>query len=174
MAYAGPTFFADNAKALEIKETANVHFRNKEYQKAVDLYSSIINQYDDRVMLATISVVRCNRAACYLNLGEYQRCIDDCYISLLFQTSTPGLADKARFRLQQATKALDEIDEQKRAVDPPQAPPRVLHTNLRGGLLCSKLNYLRGMPLKEARWLLLLIRLTLAPSASSRGARGGR
>ncbi|KAJ7759387.1 hypothetical protein DFH07DRAFT_817479 [Mycena maculata] len=118
MAYAGPTFFTDNAKALEIKETANAHFRNKEYQKALDLYSSIINQYDDRVMLDTISIARCNRAACYLNLGEYQRCIDDCNISLLFVSPTPGVADKARFRLAKATKALDDIDEEKRAVDP--------------------------------------------------------
>jgi tetratricopeptide (TPR) repeat protein len=59
------------AKALEIKEVANVHFRAKEYEKALDLYSSIINQYDDRVMINTINIARCNRAACYLNLGEY-------------------------------------------------------------------------------------------------------
>ncbi|KAJ6544954.1 hypothetical protein DFH09DRAFT_1321465 [Mycena vulgaris] len=118
MAHAGPTFFADNAKALEIKDTANAHFRAKEYQTALDLYSSIINQYDDRVMHDTICIVRCNRAACYLNLGEYQRCIDDCHIALLFMSTNPAITEKAKFRLAKATKALDDLDDQKRALDP--------------------------------------------------------
>ncbi|KAJ7683648.1 hypothetical protein B0H17DRAFT_29072 [Mycena rosella] len=118
MAHAGPTFYADNAKALDIKEAANAHFREKEYQKALDLYSSIINQYDDRVMLDTIRVARCNRAACYLNLGEYQHCIDDCHIALLFMSTDPAISNKARYRLAKATKALDDIDAQKRAIDP--------------------------------------------------------
>ncbi|KAJ7111903.1 hypothetical protein C8R44DRAFT_985351 [Mycena epipterygia] len=118
MAYAGPTFYADNAKALKIKETANVHFREKDYQKALDLYSSIINQYDDRVMLDTIRIARCNRAACYLNLGEYQNCIDDCNIALLFVSASPTITEKAKFRLAKATKALDDIDDQRRATDP--------------------------------------------------------
>ncbi|KAJ7253435.1 hypothetical protein C8J57DRAFT_1348072 [Mycena rebaudengoi] len=117
-AYAKPTFYGDNAKALEIKEVANVHFRAKEYEKALDLYSSIINQYDDRVMINTINIARCNRAACYLNLGEYQRCIDDCHIVLLFRSDTPNLMEKAKLRLEGATKALDDIDEKRRAVDP--------------------------------------------------------
>ncbi|KAJ7767231.1 hypothetical protein B0H16DRAFT_1882592 [Mycena metata] len=117
-AHAGPTFFADNAKALEIKEAANALFRAKDYQKALDLYSSIINQYDDRVMLATIAIARCNRAACYLNLEQYQNCIDDCNISLLFQTFNPNVAEKAKFRLAKATKALDDIDAEKKAADP--------------------------------------------------------
>ncbi|KAJ7041788.1 hypothetical protein C8F04DRAFT_1078710 [Mycena alexandri] len=117
-AHAGPTFYADNAKALEIKETANVHFRAKDYQKALDLYTSIINQYDDRIMLETIAIARCNRAACYLNLEQYQNCIDDCNITLLFVSSNPNVATKAEFRLAKATRALDDIDAQKKAVDP--------------------------------------------------------
>jgi hypothetical protein len=43
--------------------------RNK-YQRALDLYSTIINQYDDRVMHETIRIARCNRAACFLELGK--------------------------------------------------------------------------------------------------------
>ncbi|KAJ7157615.1 hypothetical protein C8R43DRAFT_1125292 [Mycena crocata] len=118
MATAGPTFYSDNAKALEIKDVANAHYRAGEHQKALDLYSSIINQYDDRVMINTICIARCNRAACYLTLGEYQRCIDDCNIALLFQMSSLTLHDKARYRLAAATKALDDIDDQKHAADP--------------------------------------------------------
>ncbi|KAJ7883943.1 hypothetical protein B0H13DRAFT_2046057 [Mycena leptocephala] len=114
MAYAGPTFFADNAKALEIKETANAHFRAKEYQRALDLYSTIINQYDDRVMHETIRIARCNRAACSSNL--YQRCIDDCNIVLVFMPT--AIDEKAKYRRAKATKALDDIDAQRRAIDP--------------------------------------------------------
>ncbi|KAJ6514726.1 hypothetical protein DFH09DRAFT_252689 [Mycena vulgaris] len=104
MAHAGPTFFADNAMALEIKDTANAHFRAKEYQAALDLYSSIINQYDDRVMHDTIRIARCNRAACHLNLGEYQRCIDDCHIALLFMSTNPAMTEKAEFGLRKLRK----------------------------------------------------------------------
>ncbi|KAJ7817749.1 hypothetical protein B0H14DRAFT_2841581 [Mycena olivaceomarginata] len=117
MAYAGPTFLTDTAKALEIKEIANTHFRAKEYQKALDIYSDIINQYSKRVMIETIRVSRCNRAACYLHLGEYQRCIDECHI-VMFYVGSPALVEKAEYRLAKATQALDDIDAEKRAVDP--------------------------------------------------------
>ncbi|KAJ6459465.1 hypothetical protein C8R47DRAFT_1162058 [Mycena vitilis] len=117
MASAGPTFYADNAKALEIKDAANIQFRAGAYQTALDLYSSIITQYDDRVMMETINIARCNRAACYLNLEQYQSCVDDCHIVLLFQ-SKPSIMAKAEHRLAMATKALDDIDAERRTTDP--------------------------------------------------------
>ncbi|KAF8173592.1 hypothetical protein K438DRAFT_1980850 [Mycena galopus ATCC 62051] len=116
-AYSGPTFYADNAEALKIKETANIHFRAGEYKKALEIYTSIINTYSKRVMVETIRVARCNRAACYLHLGEYQRCIDECHIVLMY-IGSPALMEKARHRLVKADLALDDIDAQKRALDP--------------------------------------------------------
>ncbi|KAJ6620047.1 hypothetical protein B0H10DRAFT_2023420 [Mycena sp. CBHHK59/15] len=147
MAYAGPTFYADNAKALEIKDVANTHFRAKEYQKALDLYTSIINQYDDRVMIDTINVVRCNRAACYLNLRDYQRCIDDCNIVLLF-VSSDSVTEKARFRLAKATKALDDIDDQCRAADPtyPGRPKYDVQERMRAQMRESSANSAKFQP----------------------------
>ncbi|KAK7006232.1 hypothetical protein R3P38DRAFT_3037446 [Favolaschia claudopus] len=117
MAYSGPDFFKENAKALEIKESANAHFRAKEYQKACDIYSEIIDRFSGRVMIETTRVARCNRAACYLNLGEYQRCIDDCNI-VMFYMGSPELVEKARYRREKATQSLDEIDAQRREADP--------------------------------------------------------
>ncbi|KAJ6512568.1 hypothetical protein C8R45DRAFT_323528 [Mycena sanguinolenta] len=135
MAYSGPTFFAENAKALEIKEIANTHFRAGEYEKALEIYSNIINQYSKRVMIETIRVARCNHAACYLQLGEYQRCIDECNL-VMFYFGSPALVEKAKYRLEKATKALDDIDAEKRAIDPtyPGRPKYNIYDRIRDQL----------------------------------------
>ncbi|KAJ6466846.1 hypothetical protein C8R45DRAFT_1219202 [Mycena sanguinolenta] len=117
MAYSRPWFSADHIKILEVKEIANIHFRAGQYEQALEMYTGLINRYSKRPLLETVRLARCNRAACYLQLGEYQRCVDECNI-VLFYVNRPAIMDKAKHRLAQATKALDDIDAEKRAIDP--------------------------------------------------------
>jgi hypothetical protein len=42
----------------------NGHLRAGEYQQALEVYSRVVNEFSRRVMIETIRVARCNRAAC--------------------------------------------------------------------------------------------------------------
>ncbi|KAF7312727.1 hypothetical protein MIND_00287600 [Mycena indigotica] len=141
-AFGGPTFFQDNARANELKDEANALFRARDFDGALAAYTDIINTYDDRVMIDTIRTIRCNRAACFLNLGDqrfdsnatattkdearrlnaaaaeaYQGCVDDCNIVVLFLGSE-SVTEKAKLRRKLATKGLNDIDALRKAADP--------------------------------------------------------
>ena len=59
-------------KALNFKNKGNEHFKNKEYNKAIECYSQAIT-------LNTMDPTYYgNRAACYFAMRKYDKCIEDC------------------------------------------------------------------------------------------------
>ncbi|KAI8391816.1 uncharacterized protein BYT42DRAFT_543308 [Radiomyces spectabilis] len=57
--------------AQSLKSKGNSQFSNKKYQEAVDLYTQAIRFKADPIFFS-------NRAACYANLGQNDRVIEDC------------------------------------------------------------------------------------------------
>ncbi|KAJ3147872.1 TOM (translocase of outer membrane) complex component [Geranomyces michiganensis] len=63
------------ALAKEAKGLGNTFFAERKYDQAIDLYSQAIAFKPDAVFYS-------NRAACYSNLGDYDKVIEDCTASL--------------------------------------------------------------------------------------------
>jgi STIP1 family protein 1 len=62
--------------AEQLKQKGNAHFKEGEYDKAVNLYSQAIQQHSSNHLLYT------NRANARLRLGVWQEVIDDCIRSI--------------------------------------------------------------------------------------------
>jgi hypothetical protein len=58
------------ASASELKEKANALYRQKSLRRQTNIYRSIIEQYANNVPIQLIRTIRCNRAACFIELGE--------------------------------------------------------------------------------------------------------
>jgi tetratricopeptide (TPR) repeat protein len=58
--------------AEEFKNQGNEEFKKKNYPKAIELYSKAIQNYPTEPNFYG------NRAACYLALKKYNKCIEDC------------------------------------------------------------------------------------------------
>lgn len=59
-------------KALKEKEAGNAAYKKKEFEKAIEHYSSALELDDQDISYLT------NRAAVYLEMGKYEECIKDC------------------------------------------------------------------------------------------------
>jgi import receptor subunit TOM70 len=58
-------------KALEAKQLGNKLYGEKKYDEAIEMYSKAIEWSQN-------SVFYCNRAACYFNLNNHEKAIEDC------------------------------------------------------------------------------------------------
>eukprot|EP00766_Chilomastix_caulleryi_P000051 gnl/Chilomastix_caulleri/1046.p1 GENE.gnl/Chilomastix_caulleri/1046~~gnl/Chilomastix_caulleri/1046.p1 ORF type:complete len:235 (+),score=85.03 gnl/Chilomastix_caulleri/1046:70-774(+) len=68
-------------KALELKTEANKRFAEKDFPKAISLYTEALTHDKENVDILN------NRAYAYQNLGEFQSCIADCEEVLRIITS---------------------------------------------------------------------------------------
>lgn len=66
------------------KERGDQEYKSGEFKAAADSYSESIKR--DGVFLTCVM----NRAACYLQLTEYKRCIEDCSLALDLLANTPS------------------------------------------------------------------------------------
>lgn len=62
----------NKAKAEEFKTQGNTEFKNNNFTKAIELYTRAIETYDGEASYYA------NRAACYLSMKKYLKCIEDC------------------------------------------------------------------------------------------------
>jgi len=62
----------NKVKAEEFKTKGNQEFKNNNYTKAIEFYTSAIELYDQEPSYYA------NRAACYLGMKKYLKCIEDC------------------------------------------------------------------------------------------------
>jgi dyslexia susceptibility 1 candidate gene 1 protein len=66
------------------KSKGDTFYRQREWRHAADAYSESIKR--DGVFLTCTA----NRAACWLQLSEYRRCIDDCDLAITMLSNTPA------------------------------------------------------------------------------------
>ena len=59
-------------KSLKLKEEGNNYFKQKKYKKAIEKYSEAIEETRGMMFLYT------NRAMAYIQIGEYNKAIEDC------------------------------------------------------------------------------------------------
>lgn len=70
-----------NTQAMKFKEEGNNAYKNKEYTKAINLYTKAI-QSDP-----TDPNFYSNRGLCHFNLGNYSECIKDCDKAIKYSPS---------------------------------------------------------------------------------------
>ena len=109
-------------KSLKLKEEGNAFFKEKKYKKAIDKYSEAIEETRGMMYLYT------NRAMAYIQIGEYNKAIEDCdrviqYYELFeeelnknLDTYTKALIRKAKALLnikdyQEAKDTIDKAEE---------------------------------------------------------------
>ncbi|KAG8345184.1 CS domain [Trypanosoma vivax] len=66
------------------KERADKHYHHREWKAAADAYTESIKR--DGAFLTCVS----NRAACFIQLFEYKRAIEDCTLALTMLSNTPA------------------------------------------------------------------------------------
>ncbi|KIM47209.1 hypothetical protein M413DRAFT_440707 [Hebeloma cylindrosporum] len=109
--------------AVQLKGTANELFSAKNYEGASSLYTKIIRDFAERADPEFIRGVQCNRAACMIEMGDFQGAIPDLEEVIrkapkeANSLKTIGLTQKAHHRLARClfelgklTDALKEMD----------------------------------------------------------------
>jgi len=91
--------------AQKYKEDGNLAFKNGDYKKAIECYTSAIKNTKNENLEK--SVYYKNRAAAYLKLEKYNAVIDDATSALEISPNDP----KALFRRSQALEALERFEE---------------------------------------------------------------
>ncbi|KAF9559841.1 TPR-like protein [Agrocybe pediades] len=109
------------ASAAELKKEANALYCKKRFNDAEKLYTQIIIQ-EGRVRTTPeefMKTIWSNRAACYIELGEYDRAIMDLSLVLGKErpTSTTGVYPKAYYRLALCFLELGYYEESRRYLD---------------------------------------------------------
>mmetsp|Transcript_124100 Transcript_124100/g.185494 ORF Transcript_124100/g.185494 Transcript_124100/m.185494 type:complete len:93 (+) Transcript_124100:87-365(+) len=66
----------DPAQALKFKNIGNEEFKKGNNLKAIEAYNKAVNFNPDEPSFYA------NRAACYLEMKKYNKCIDDCNTTL--------------------------------------------------------------------------------------------
>ncbi|KAH0791942.1 Tetratricopeptide repeat protein 1 [Histomonas meleagridis] len=105
---------------LSIKEEGNQNFRNKEYEKALNLYSDAIfkgellgDELDSEIKAALYS----NRAACFMSLNKVDECLSDAEHGLSLKTPYPRCRLRKYWALRKKGKANDALAELKKAIE---------------------------------------------------------
>ena len=75
----------------ELKLQANNCFKQKDFKKAIQLYSQAILGGDDVEMKSTLLS---NRSQCYINVGDYKKAVEDCKLSITLNGNV-----KSQYRL---------------------------------------------------------------------------
>lgn len=94
--------------ALECKELGNQHFRNQDYDEAIEAYTRAIDycpEMDEHKEV--LSTLLGNRAACYIAENDYEPTVQDCTRSLELN---PNYV-KVLLRRSQANEKLDRLEE---------------------------------------------------------------
>ncbi|KAF5339367.1 hypothetical protein D9611_009766 [Ephemerocybe angulata] len=101
-----------------IKAAGNQLFSKKEYAKAAETYTTIVEafgQLPGTISVELIRTVLANRAACYLELHQYHKAVDDCLEILTKYPPTPTtpqlIMQKVYFRLARSCYFLGRYDE---------------------------------------------------------------
>eukprot|EP00752_Nemacystus_decipiens_P005325 g4829.t1 len=103
----GPGMVKDATKAREMKELGNGHYRNREFEDAVDYYTMALHYCpEDEEHKKDKAVYLANRAQGHLQLEEYDTVVDDCTAALELD---PRYV-KALLRRQQANERLEKYD----------------------------------------------------------------
>lgn len=97
----------DADKALEFKTQGNEAFKKKEYVKAIEAYTKAIN------LNSSDASFYANRAACYLGLKKYAKCIEDCDSTLNID---PNFT-KAWLRKGRSSFCLGKLEEARRYIE---------------------------------------------------------
>jgi len=97
---------ADEELAMKHKEDGNEFLKRKEFEKAVEAYSSAI---DANPTGPHSHIFYANRAAAYMQMQELEKCADDCTMAV---TLDPSYV-KAYIRLASATQKLGRTEEAK-------------------------------------------------------------
>ena len=63
---------SQESSAMKLKEEGNQAYKNKDYRRAIQLYSQAINVNPQDPNFYS------NRALCYFNLEDYFKCVNDC------------------------------------------------------------------------------------------------
>ena len=103
--------------ASSLKEEANSQFETKHYKEAISLYSkaiSVLKEYEatnkdnsESPPPALLTTLYSNRAATYLQMQEYRKCLDDC-IHVLTKLDTTNV--KVFVRASRASVQLGELE----------------------------------------------------------------
>ncbi|CAM9475806.1 unnamed protein product [Pylaiella littoralis] len=103
----GPGMVKDAAKAREMKETGNEHYRNKDFEDAIDYYTMALHYCpEDEEHKKDRAVYLANRAQGHLQLKEYEAVVEDCTAALELDPSYV----KALLRRAQANERLEKYD----------------------------------------------------------------
>ena len=105
---------------LSLKEEGNKYFRNKEYEKAIELYTDAIfksevlgEEFDSEIKAALYS----NRAACFMCLDKADECLSDAEHGLSLKTPYPRCRLRKYWALRKTGKANDALAELKKAIE---------------------------------------------------------
>ncbi|KAF8202371.1 hypothetical protein BJ912DRAFT_439814 [Pholiota molesta] len=136
--------------ALVIKETANKLYSAKDFSGAAAKYTAILDQFSHTSTISPlfIRVIRCNRAACLIELGRHQDAIPDLQEVIHIKARATSREDqavthKAHFRLAccfcelgRFAEAVDEMKTYRQLVggQPKQEETR-LYTKILSGLV---------------------------------------
>ena len=105
-------------KSLKLKEEGNAFFKEKKYKKAIEKYNEAIEETRGMMFLYT------NRAMAYIQIGEYNKAIEDCdrviqYYELFEEELNKNLDTytKALIRKAKALLSIKDYQEAKDTID---------------------------------------------------------
>jgi hypothetical protein len=103
------SIFKNNMEKIkELKDVGNSYYKKNDFQKALDCYTNGVNllserQGDEALLCNLLS----NRAVCFLKLGKYEPCVEDCSSVLAFSFNSHTL--KALYRRASAHRQLGHL-----------------------------------------------------------------
>lgn len=103
-------------KALEYKKQGNIYFAQQQFQQAIEQYNQAI-LYSPTDDTDNLSIYYNNRCACYLQLKQYEQCINDATESLKLQPHNTKALIRRSLAYEKQTKYNDAFNDIKQAVE---------------------------------------------------------